>query len=223
MSSPLSGRASERVERRVIRRLLRARPLAYRFWYVLRKRTIDPDGPLASTPLVCRPATAADVAHLGAFAARRPPEEIAAWLADPDTWLLLAFLGDRLVGYDCVMRKLPSEYPFSQLSLKRNEVWVRDVYTIPELRRQRIRRTLRAHRVRRLRELGYDTYVSAAAEDNLAPLIATYDSTVESVSGLEYRRVLVWRRATLIADVRRRLETLLSSVQRADPASRFMP
>src|SRR5205085_12226450 len=116
-----------------------------------------------------------------AFASRRPPEQLRRWVSEADTWVLLAFDGDRPIGYDCVTRRVPADLPFSLLVLSPDEVWVRDVYTVLEYRRLRVRRTLRAHRVRVMRALGYAGYVAAVSEKNVSALIATYDDTVATV------------------------------------------
>ena len=206
--------ASDRIERRRVVKLLSSSLCVNRYWYVLHKRLDPPDGELA-VDVMCRAATVGDRATFREFSGRRRPDELLDWVTEPDTWLFIAFLDGRPVGYDCVSRHLPSAFPFAQLTLAPDEVWVRDVYTLPAYRRLRVRRTLRAHRASVLRQQGFVRYIAAAAEENLSALIATYDGTVEAVSGLQYTRRLWVRTIVTIADARARLERHLSAVRGA--------
>jgi hypothetical protein len=182
-----------------------------RYWYIFHKVTGPPSGAPPSRDFTCRLVTLADLPTLDVFGPYRSLASLRAWLSEPQTWVVVAFDGTRPVAYACVSRQLPSNPPFSRLRLDANDVWVRDEYTIPEYRRQRVMRSLRGYRNQVLRELGVAGTVSAVAEDNLASLVSTYDANVRKVEGLEYRRILVLRSVRRDADVRARLEALLAA------------
>lgn len=178
------------------------------YWYLFYKSTEPPVRPLASDGFSCRRATVYDVRHFAAFAPYQSASTLTRWATEPATWLVLAFDGNRPIAYDCVSRQLPSYPPFSGLTLGADEAWVRDEYTVPEYRRRRVMRTLKAYRNELLRKEGFAGTVSGVSEENTASLIQTDDGRVRKVAGLDYRRVLLWRRCAFQADARPRLDRL---------------
>jgi len=184
-----------------------------RFWYVLHKTTAPPTGVATSGDIECRLATIDDRRSFSAFTLRRPADELAAWVREEATWVFVAFAEGRAVAYDCVTRHLPRYPPFSAMRLAADEVWVRDAYTVPELRQRRLGRTVRAYRNAAMRALGVRRTLSATAEDNVASLVAGYDGAMSKVDGLAYRRVLCFRHVRYHEDVRARLDALVSRVR----------
>jgi hypothetical protein len=171
-----------------------------------------PHGDLSADGLSCRMATSADVPSFGSFLPYRSAATLTTWLREPETWLFLARDGERVIAYECVSGRLPSYPPFSHLRLGTDEVWIRDQYTLPEYRRRRAMRTLKAYRNQRLHEMGYEGTVSGVAEDNVASLVSTYDGNVVTVAGMDYRRRLVRRSIAFEIDARPRLERLLGAL-----------
>ena len=186
----------------------RAESADVRYWYVFYNVTAPPPGELAPD-IMCRLVTVADLPALGAFRAHCSLSMLGTWLREHETCVFAAFDGPRAVAYDCVSRELPSQQPFRRLHLDEKDVWVRDEYTVPEYRRVRVMRTLKAYRNATLRELGITGTVSAVSEDNLAALAATYDATVWKVEGIESRRVGLARSVRWNADARPRLHLRL--------------
>ncbi len=190
--------------------ILGAALTVHRYWYILYKMIAPPPGARTDSEFDCREVTRDDLPLLDTFRPHRSRDEIAAWVEDPETLLFVAFHGDRAVAYDCISLEVPARAPFSRLKLASDEVWVRDVYTVPEYRSRRIIRTLRVCRNAVLGDLlGFRGTVSAVAEDNGASLAASYDSLTWKVEGFDYRRVLTSRHVRVDRDARERLEHAL--------------
>jgi hypothetical protein len=199
LSSPLRTRT----------RSVFAAPLTMRrYWYVfhtvLARPATRPD-----TVFACRELTLKDHHLVDAFPTRRWREHFAVWLDEPDTSLFVAFHGGLAVAYECVSHGAPDEPPFRDLDLSADEAWLRDAYAIPGYRGRGAIRALRAYRSAVLSQLGFCGSVSAVAEDRHASLAATYDRLTWKVEGLDYRRVLLFRRTAIERDARARLEEQL--------------
>jgi hypothetical protein len=203
-------RLRERLQLRTGGSLLGASLVAHAYWYIFYKPIAFAAEPFRGD-LHCRLVTLADLPVLDVFAPYRSIRRITDWLREEETWLFVAFDGERPVAYDCVSLATPYRRPFSRVMLADDEIWVRDVYTVPEYRRRHVFRMLRSHRNHVMRELGFRGTVSAVAEDNIASLVASYEQTTWKVTGLDYRRVLLARRIRVDSDARLRLTRLLAA------------
>ena len=124
-----------------------------------------------------------DLPLLGPFHGHRSERELGEWLRDGEVYLFVAFHGGRAAAYDCISLEVPAYPPFSRLTLGKDDVWVRDVYTIPEYRCRGVIRTLRACRNAEMTEVGFRHTVSAVAEDNIASLAASPGLAIQARPG----------------------------------------
>jgi len=184
-----------------------------RFWYLFHKTVAPPLRTGVESRFVVRLASPADAGHFAAFAPRRPALEMSAWSREPGTLIFIVFAEGRAVGYDCVSRSLPATAPFSALKLRDEQVWVRDIYTVPAWRGYALARILRVHRNAALRARGVRGTLSAVSEDNVPSLISSYDGNVSRIEGLHYTRVLIYRHVGHYADARARLDGVIAKAR----------
>jgi hypothetical protein len=173
-----------------------ARSLSRRFLFSYRQAFLfrGPLLPLDATaedapPFEYRLATAGDLDRLAVFEPYVVRRRMRRWLESDGTWVFLALDGDRPVAFECTSTAPFPDPVLPPMTLAKDQVWMGEVYVVPEYRRRHVSRGLRQYRHRTLRGWGFVETLSKVDADNYVSLkhslsILRLSSSVRRVSCL---------------------------------------
>jgi GNAT superfamily N-acetyltransferase len=131
--------------------------------------TPDEAGP-PDPAITLRVAGPGDLETLRAFEPHVVRARFREWLERDDTWVVIAFDGDRPVGFRCSTTRLPRDPVLPPLALEPYQVWTPEIYVLPEYRRRHLSMRLRTHLDDILRRRGFSERVSKIDGDNYPQL-----------------------------------------------------
>ena len=186
--SNIVHRITVRGIRSVIRSLIEDHIFSFQRRFVF-YRSLLADAEEISNEFECRLATHTDLIHLQVFASIYRVPQFKEWL-DNGNWIFVAYHGGKPVSFHVVSKESRNRPPFSRFSLKDDQVWIVDIYTLPEYRRHHVAQSLRAFRERTLRSLGYTEAISTVLISNLPTLFHAAKGWNLRVKYFTYVRVL---------------------------------
>jgi len=131
-------------------------------------RLMRPEGPL-NPAFEYRIARPDDLVSLDVFSDIYDRKVFAKIFEEGD-YLFLALEGNKPIAFQWLSRQSRTWPPYSFFRLQNTQVWVVDVYTLPECRRLRVASSLRTYRDRFLTNLGFTEVLVPISEDNFASL-----------------------------------------------------
>jgi GNAT superfamily N-acetyltransferase len=147
------------------------------------------------------PFRAQDVHLLNGFEPHRRASELQAHL-DDGRWLDLALDGDRPVAYRVVAPVGPRHPPLALVvKLEPGQVWVVDLFCLPDYRAHGIGTRLAIAMDRRLAALGYREVLLANSLENVATIRLSGRKGNQPLFWCSYRRILFFSRCKISTDL----------------------
>jgi GNAT superfamily N-acetyltransferase len=130
----------------------------------------SPETPVSDALLEFRLASPEDLDRLGVFQPYVARSRMRRWLETENTWVFLALDGDRPVAFECHSTALPPDSVLPPIVLTKAQVWLIEMYVVPEYRRRHVSMGLRQYRRRLMRTWGFEEAFSKIDADNYASL-----------------------------------------------------
>ena len=137
------------------------------------------------------------------------------WLERDDAWVVVAFDGERLVGFRCNTTRPPRDPSLPPVALEPHQVWTPEIYVSPDYRRRHVSLWLRTYADHLLHARGFSERVSRIDAENY-PQLKRKLTTLTPATRLHHVRTvcalgLRWRRVD--RDGRRALARLVSEIE----------
>jgi GNAT superfamily N-acetyltransferase len=169
-------------------------------WALFYNRLDGPPAPTTHGEITFRSYATSDAEALIAFEPYMRRSRFLAWI-DEGCLVYLALHGARPVAFRIVSTRGP-EGPLSRVvKLKPDEVWVVDLYCVPEYRGRGIGVWLALAMDRALAAAGYHGMYAATLLGNPAALRTVFKQGDEFRSVVTYRRLLIRRTLTISTDI----------------------
>lgn len=200
--------------RKTCSRFLEAYVFAMEEWAVLRNDLAGPPLEAVADGVVFRPFAPGDDHFLCAFEPWHLASELRAQLGD-GCWLDFAFDGDRPVAYRVVSPTGPRRQPLgTMITLKPAQLWVVNLFCLPEYRARGIGRRLSVAMDRRLSTIGYREILMANRLDNVPTVRLSLTKGNELLFWFSYLRVLFYSRYRVSTDAARVTEVASRRLER---------
>lgn len=146
--------------------------------------------------IVFRLATPADLDRLDEFERYGRGSSQRAHVQEDNDWLFVACHGDRIVATRLYSRALPPHGLMSRVvALKRGQVWLADMFCLPEYRKQGLNRHFGLFTMRCMASFGYTEYLASIAVTNIPSLRSAAGRTGRQVvCHVSYVRLLFYER-----------------------------
>jgi len=169
-------------------------------WVLFYNDLDGPSAPGAHGEITFRPYEPRDAESLAVFAPRMRPAQFLAWV-DDGSFVHLAFHGARPVGYRIVSTRGPHGPLSEVVRLRPDEVWVVDLYTVPEYRGRGIGGCLGTHMDRHVAAAGYRGMYSTNLMTNPAAIRTSLKQGDQFRALVTYRRLLFRRTLTVSTEI----------------------
>jgi len=180
-------------------------------WYIYYKQCKEHIPEPRSEKFKFRSATMDDLPHLRVFKKSHRLQEFKEWFEDGDI-LLLALRNGQPVAYHCISKQSRTRIPLNRFPLRKDQIWISDIYTLPEYRCQHIATLLREYREWYLNRCGYKEIVSSINEKNIPSLLYARSGSYRMVRYITFRRVLFFKRFHEESDARARFDACVNAL-----------
>ncbi len=149
-----------------------------------------------------------DLPSLGRFSSIYRQEQFAEWLRDGD-FVFLAWRRGIPVAFQVVSPRSRRHEPFSRFPLNDRQVWIVDIYTSPEYRRNHLALQMREFRENILLSLGYTESVATVRAKNIPSLSYVIRGRQRRIMYFRYMRILWHTSMKFSEDAREELHRYL--------------
>jgi GNAT superfamily N-acetyltransferase len=176
-------------------------------WVLFYNRLDGPPAPSVHGEITFRPYDPADAASLATFEPYLRRSRFLAWIAE-GCFAHLAFHGARPVGFRIVSTRGPHGPLSRVVRLGSDEVWVIDLYCVPEYRGRGIGVWMALNMDRHLAAAGYHGMYSTNRFDNHAAIRTSLKQGDEFRGVVTYRRFLFRQALTISTDIQEVLDAV---------------